>query len=93
MHAETLLPSIFPVESHGGAATIPYIVVDRRASALLLCTFSHCGAHVWPDGEIVEERAGDGAPERPDTDRTQNALKTLTVRGGKGEPDRQSRDQ
>ncbi len=63
LRAETLLPSIFPVESHGGAATIPQIVVARRESALLLCTFSHCGAHVWPDGEIVEERAVDAAPE------------------------------
>jgi hypothetical protein len=47
------LPATFPVASHAGAATIAATVVARRADALLLCTFSHCGSHAWPDGEIV----------------------------------------
>jgi len=53
-HAERLLPTTFPVASHTGVATIAMAVVARRSSALLLCTYSHCGAHAWPDGEIVE---------------------------------------
>jgi hypothetical protein len=48
------LPSAFPVAVHGGAATIPRTIVARREGAVLLCTYSHCGPHVWPDGEIVE---------------------------------------
>ncbi len=55
--AERFLPATFPVSSHAGVATIAMAVVARRADALLVCTFSHCGAHAWPDGEIVEEHA------------------------------------
>ncbi|MCD6029984.1 MAG: hypothetical protein K0S78_2158 [Thermomicrobiales bacterium] len=57
--AEHVLPMSFPVASHGGAATIAATVVARRAGALLLCTFSHCGAHVWPDGEVVDDALDD----------------------------------
>lgn len=53
--AERFLPRAFPVESHAGAATILQTIVARRPGALLLCTFSHCGEHVWPDGEVVTE--------------------------------------
>jgi hypothetical protein len=49
------LPSTFPVASHSGAAVIPPTVVARRPDAMLLCIFDHLGAHVWPDGELVEE--------------------------------------
>ncbi|MGH2616975.1 MAG: hypothetical protein ACRDJC_17210 [Thermomicrobiales bacterium] len=59
--AEKLLPVTFPVASHSGAATIPMAVVARRDNALLLCNFSHCGAHVWTDGEVVEELASETA--------------------------------
>jgi hypothetical protein len=54
--AEQFLPESFPVASHAGAATIPATIVARRPDRLLLCTFSHHGPHVWPDGEL----AGDG---------------------------------
>jgi hypothetical protein len=50
-----LLPRAFPVAAHGGAATIRAAVVARRPGALLLCTYDHCGAHVWPDGDIVSD--------------------------------------
>jgi hypothetical protein len=59
------LPAAFPVASHTGLATIAPAVVARRPDALLLCTFSHCGAHVWPDGEAVDDpqvEAADMAP-------------------------------
>ena len=49
------LPEIFPVASHAGAATIPATIVARRPDGLLLCTFSHHGPHVWPDGEVVSD--------------------------------------
>jgi hypothetical protein len=55
-----VLPSTFPVASHAGAATIAPRVVARRPGALLLCTYSHAGEHVWPDGEVV----ADGSLER-----------------------------
>ncbi len=58
--AEQFLPESFPVASHAGAATIPATIVARRADRLLLCTFSHHGPHIWPDGELV----GDG-PVKP----------------------------
>jgi hypothetical protein len=35
------------------------VVVARRDDALLLCSFSHCGAHAWPDGEVVAELTGE----------------------------------
>jgi hypothetical protein len=54
--AEHLLPENFPVASHAGAATIPATIVAKRPDGVLLCTFSHHGPHVWPDGELV----GDG---------------------------------
>jgi hypothetical protein len=54
-HCEHLLPTTFPVASRGGAATIQRAVVARRGEALLLCTFTHCGPHVWPDGDFVTE--------------------------------------
>jgi hypothetical protein len=54
--AEQGLPESFPVASHAGAATIPATIVAQRPDRLLLCTFSHHGPHVWPDGELV----GDG---------------------------------
>ena len=54
--AEQFLPESFPVTSHAGAATIPATIVARRPDRILLCTFSHHGPHVWPDGEL----AGDG---------------------------------
>jgi hypothetical protein len=53
--AAQLLPEIFPVASHAGAATIPATTVARRPDGLLLCTFSHHGPHVWPDGELVDD--------------------------------------
>jgi hypothetical protein len=62
--AAHVLPVTFPVASHGGAATIAATVVARRADALLLCTFSHCGAHVWPDGEVVDDAQDDTASSR-----------------------------
>ncbi len=49
------LPETFPVASHAGAATIPATIVARRPDGLLLCTFSHHGPHVWPDGELVDD--------------------------------------
>ena len=53
--ATQFLPQVFPVASHAGAATIPATVVARRHDSLLLCTFSHHGSHVWPDGELVDD--------------------------------------
>lgn len=53
--AERIMPAEFPVTSHAGTATIPRVVVARREGAVLLCTYSHCGEHVWPDGEPVSE--------------------------------------
>ena len=53
--AEQFLPQVFPVASHVGAATIPATIVARHPDGLLLCTFSHHGPHVWPDGELVDE--------------------------------------
>ena len=53
--AEQFLPEVFPVASHAGAATIPATIVARRPDGLLLCTFSHHGPHVWPDGELVDD--------------------------------------
>ena len=53
--AEQFLPEAFPVASHAGAATIPATIVARRPDGLLLCTFSHHGPHVWPDGELVDD--------------------------------------
>jgi hypothetical protein len=55
--AAHFLPESFPVASHAGAATLPATIVARHAERLLLCTFSHHGPHVWPDGELV----GDGS--------------------------------
>ncbi len=60
--AVQLLPLTFPVASHAGAATIPTVVVARRPDALLVCTFSHCGAHVWPDGQSVDEVPNQDTP-------------------------------
>ena len=54
--AEQFLPESFPVASHAGVATIPGTIVAQRPDRFLLCTFSHHGPHVWPDGELV----GDG---------------------------------
>lgn len=51
--AEQFLPESFPVASHAGAATIAATIVARHPDRILLCTFSHYGPHVWPDGEIV----------------------------------------
>jgi hypothetical protein len=60
------LPTTFPVASHGGLATIAPAVVARRPDALLLCTFTHCGAHVWPDGEVADApSAGGSANDMP----------------------------
>jgi hypothetical protein len=53
--AAHLLPSTFPVASHSGAVTIPMTVVARRPDAILLCTYTHFGPHVWPDGETVDD--------------------------------------
>ena len=53
--AEQFLPESFPVASHAGAATIPATIVAQRPDGILLCTFSHYGPHVWPDGEIVAD--------------------------------------
>jgi hypothetical protein len=58
--AEHALPEIFPVASHAGAATIPATVVARRPDGLLLCTFSHDGPHLWPDGELVDDGPATG---------------------------------
>lgn len=55
--AEQFLPETFPVASHAGAATIPATIVGRRPGSVLLCTFSHHGPHVWPDGELVVDGA------------------------------------
>lgn len=49
------LPETFPVAPHAGAATIPAVVVARRQDSLLLCTFSHHGPHLWPDGAVVDD--------------------------------------
>ena len=49
------LPEIFPVASHSGAATITATIVARRSDGFLLCTFSHHGPHLWPDGEVVDD--------------------------------------
>jgi hypothetical protein len=49
------LPSTFPVASHIGVATIRAIVVARRVDAYLLCTYDHCGPHVWPGGDVVSD--------------------------------------
>lgn len=59
--AEQFLPESFPVASHAGAATIPTTIVARSPDRILLCTFSHQGPHVWPDGEIVGDE-----PTMPD---------------------------
>jgi hypothetical protein len=56
------LPETFPVESHGGVATIAPKVVDRREQSVLLCNFSHSGDHEWPAVMTLLE-AGDGQPE------------------------------
>lgn len=53
------LPTGFPPEQHGNLATIPRSVVARRPDALLLCNHAHCGPHIWPDGEIVDEPEAD----------------------------------
>ena len=53
--AEHFLPESFPVASHAGAATIPATIVAQRPDRILLCTFSHFGPHVWPDGELVSD--------------------------------------
>ena len=53
--AEHALPEIFPVASHAGAATSPATIVARRPDGLLVCTFSHHGPHLWPDGELVDD--------------------------------------
>jgi hypothetical protein len=55
VHAAHALPQIFPVASHAGAATVAATIVARRPDALLLCTFSHFGPHVWPDDELVDD--------------------------------------
>jgi hypothetical protein len=49
------LPRTFPVATHSGAATIRPTVVARRADTYLLCTYDHCGPHMWPDGGIVSD--------------------------------------
>ena len=60
------LPTTFPVASHSGIATIAPAVVAHRPDALLLCTFTHCGPHVWPDGEAADEPSpGDSANDTP----------------------------
>ena len=59
------LPTTFPVASHGGLATIAPAVVARRPDALLLCTFTHCGAHVWPDGEVADDSQGEAPTAEP----------------------------
>lgn len=46
--ALSFLPETFAVESHGGAATIAPAIVDRQEQMILLCNFSHSGAHEWP---------------------------------------------
>jgi hypothetical protein len=51
--AAHFLPESFPVATHAGAATIPAIIVAQHPDRILLCTFSHHGPHVWPDGELV----------------------------------------
>ena len=54
--AEQFLPESFPVASHAGAATMPATIVARRSDGILLCTFSHDGPHVWPDGQLVGDQ-------------------------------------
>jgi hypothetical protein len=63
--AAHVLPTTFPVASHGGVAIIAPAVVARRPDAHLLCTFSHCGAHVWPDGEVADDGKSDLATPPP----------------------------
>ena len=53
--SKQLLPEVFPVASHAGAATVPTSIVARRPNGFLLCTFSHHGPHLWPDGELVDD--------------------------------------
>lgn len=63
--AEHVLPATFPVASHGGSATIAATVVARRTNTILLCTFSHCGPHVWPDGNVVDDTQDHAASSPP----------------------------
>jgi hypothetical protein len=46
-------------------AIIAPAVVARRPDVHLLCTFSHCGAHVWPDGEVVGNAQDDTVSAAP----------------------------
>ena len=62
--AARALPTSFPAASIAGATTIPATVVARRPDALLLCTYGHCGPHVWPDGEIVPDAASVPMPQK-----------------------------
>ena len=62
--AQQTLPETFPVASHSGAAIIPATIVARRPDGFLVCTFSHHGPHLWPDGEVV----GDGPDVVPATE-------------------------
>ena len=55
IHALHELPPAFPVEHHLSTATIPRAIVARRDDEVLFCTYSHCGPHAWPDGEVVSE--------------------------------------
>ena len=63
--AEHFIPATFPVASHSGAATIGAAVVARRPGAYLLCSFSHCGAHVWPDGDVMHDTRDEASVAAP----------------------------
>ena len=63
--ARKVFPETFPVASHSGAATIPAAIVARRPDHFLLCTFSHHGPHLWPDGELVD---GDPVTDAPSSE-------------------------
>jgi hypothetical protein len=55
--SKQILPEVFPVASHAGAPTVPATIVARRPDGFLLCTFSHHGPHLWPDGELVDDES------------------------------------
>jgi hypothetical protein len=50
-----LHPDRFPVQLRADMAILRPRVVAEREGARLLCRGEHPGAHLWPDGEEVEE--------------------------------------
>jgi hypothetical protein len=50
-----LHPDHFPVQVRADMAILRPRVVASREGTRLLCRGEHPGAHLWPDGEEVEE--------------------------------------